>query len=427
VRSHVVFSMLCCMLTSSENLDPGRGMNDPSCDSYSSAAALQFKSSNLHKRLTMDNKDSTLPDLLFQKLGVQCTGRRDGKSDKKCNIGEMKLYGGGGKITDKGITITPQSMGSGACTSSRDTDKAFDGKGTPACMKVSDPAFKASFSPPTPLDGFKYKTGDASGYKYRDMVRWRIHGYSTNGYWRGNSYPYYNKYLLSEQTSDYPIPDKLNTWSDDKIPMWFVKDVSGGKCMRETQCKLDFSQASVEYNEVAMSLKIVYKNICSNTDLINADLVIKSTSPYGPDTVEKATAKSGYINGYGQIHMDANHSTKFSFYFVHTSSGNPVYVHSSVLSFLDIDKSDDGSVSEEILITGIKNHYAVGSDVLSEDVDGTLKVTGAQAAEPTNYTSSVSIALLDVTHFDLTFSNVGMAVGGRNLMMTGATPLFSEC
>jgi len=322
----------------------------------------------------------------------------------------------------------PYGMGPHACASNRDTDKAFDGTGTPVCLAGgATDHFRASFSPPTPLYKFKYKTGDAAGFKRRDMVRWRIYGYAVNssGKYFGSA-KYLGKYLLSEQTSDYPIPNKLNTWSDN-IFMWFVKDVSGGKCMREIQCKLDFSQASVEYDEAAMFLKIIYKNICSNTDL-----VIKSTSPYGPDTVEKATTNSGYINGHGQIHMDANHSTTFSFDFVVNSGnpkydGTPEYVHSSVLSFLDIDKSADGSVSEEILLKGIGSHYVVGSDMLSENVDGTLKITGTKVAEPVNYTSSASIALLGVSHFDLTFSNVGMAVGGRNLMMTGSTPLFTEC
>jgi len=424
VCPHVVLSMFCFALVSSEDLDPGCGLDDHSCDSFSGTAALQMKSSNWNKRLTVQG-ESTLPDMLFKTISVQCTQRRDGKIHKeKCNIGELKLYGGGGKITNKGITITPTNTS--ACSNVWNSARAFDGTGIPLCMEGSFMSFKSSFSPPTPLDGFKIKTADIWGHKNRDMVQWKIHGYTTNSYTYNNYNNYNNKYVLSDQTSDYPIPDKLNTWGD-KIPLCFVKDVSSGKCMREMKCKLDFSQASVEYDEAAMFLKIVYKNICSNTDVINADLVIKSMSPYGPDTVEKATTKSGYINGYGQIHMDANHSTKFSFDFVHTSSGDPVFVHSSVLSFLDIDKSDDGSVSEEILIKGVGNHYVVGSDVLSEDVDGTLKATGTQAAEPTNYTSSASIALLDVSHFELTFSNVGMAVGGRNLMMTGATPLFTEC
>jgi len=423
VRPHVLSSMFFVALVSCEDLDPGCALDDDGCDSFSGTAALQIKSSNLNERLVMKEKNSTPPDLLFNRINVFCTKRRDGELNNGCNIGELKLYGGGGKITDNGIKITPHLMGTPRCCSgTKDSDKAFDGTGKPVCMSPNNQNepfhdFKVYLSPPTPLDGFKYKTGKHSGYKKKDMVRWEIYGRMGD---------HHNEYLLSKQTSDYPIPDKLNTWGD-KIPMWFLKDVSGGKCMREIKCKLDFSQASVEYNETAMSLKIVYENICFSTDL-----VIKSTTPYGPDTVEKATANSGYINGYGQIHMDANHSTTFSFDFVRKHhnpkfDGLPEYVHSSVLSFLDVDQNDDGSVSEEISIKGVGSHYVNGVDVLTDDVDGTLKFRGTKAAEPMDYTSAASIALLDVSHFDLTFSNVGMAVGGRNLMMTGATPLFTEC
>jgi len=38
--------------------------------------------------------------------------------------------------------------------------------------------------------------------------------------------------------------------------------------------------------------------------------------------------------------------------------------------------------------------------------------------KPMNYISSACIALLDVIHFDTTFSNEGMATGGWNLTFT---------
>jgi len=74
-------------------------------------------------------------------------------------------------------------------------------------------------------------------------------------------------------------------------------------------------------------------------------------------------------------------------------------------------------VSEEVLTKGVGSYFVNGVDVLTDYVDGTLKFRR----------SSASIALLDVSHFDLTFPNVGMAVGGGNLMITCATPLFTEC
>jgi len=349
--------------------------------------------------------------LLFNKMYLKCLRRRDGETTNWCRVGEMKFYNGNADITGTGVAIEPISVDD-KCDIGSDSDKAFNGNGDSACITKGKlkHLVKAEFNPATAVSNFKYMTGNGlESWRKRDMVQWSlVLATATNSY-------------TFEQTSDYPIEDENNKWSSS-IDLSLVKDSAAGKCMKDIECKLDFTHSSVEYDSAMMSLKVTYSNVCPDTDL-----VIKSTTPYIPDTAEKAITQNGFVQGYAQLHLDANYTTtKFSFDFVKTN-GNAKPLHSTVLSFLDIDEHHDGSVVEEITMAGGYADYVVGSDILTEIVDGGLKLRATKPSETSALAASVSFALLDVTHLDMTFTADGMAAGGRNVMMTGDSTFITKC